>query len=244
MPKLEWQLATVTTIKEETSRVKTFTFQLPKGRKHKAGQHYELRLRAPDGYVAQRNYSVASEPERRGEIDLTVERLEDGEVSGYLHDVVIVGDRLELRGPIGGYFVWRSEFKEPLFLIAGGSGVVPLMSMLRHHKAAGAKNSVRLLYSSRSFEDIIYREELEQLSEDPIVEVHHTLTRDTPENWTGYKRRVDKAMLTEALSFASGPPRVYVCGSTSFVELVANTLTELDIPPKQIRTERFGPTGS
>lgn len=243
MPKLEWQIATVTAIKKETPRVKTFTLELPQGRKHKAGQHYELRLRAPDGYVAQRNYSVASEPERRGEIDLTVEKVPDGEVSGYLHDVVIEGDKLELRGPIGGYFVWKPAFKDPLFLIAGGSGVVPIMSMLRHHKVSDASNPVRLLYSSRSFENIIYREELEQLAKSPDVKVHHTLTRDAPDNWTEYKRRIDEKMLSEVLAFANETPRVYVCGSTDFVEFVANTLTALAIPPERIRTERFGPTG-
>src|ERR671933_2735221 len=157
---LEWQLATVTAIRDETPRVKTFTLALPDWTPHRAGQHYDLRLTSPDGYQAQRSYSIASAPERAGEIDLTVERLPDGEVSTYLHDVLVVGDLVELRGPIGGYFVWEAGLGGPLLLVAGGSGVVPLMAMIRHRAAAGAEVPTRLLYSSRSYEEIIYREEL------------------------------------------------------------------------------------
>src|SRR5574341_732077 len=152
---LDWQVATVKNIRPETSKVKSFTLALPDWMPHRAGQHYDIRLTAEDGYQAQRSYSIASEPERAGEVDLTVERIEDGEVSTYLHDVLVPGDRIEVRGPIGGYFVWEASMTEPLLLIAGGSGVVPLMAMLRHRTAAGAKNPTCLLYSSRSFADII-----------------------------------------------------------------------------------------
>ncbi len=160
---LEWQLATVRAVRQETSRVKTFTLGLPDWTLHQAGQHYDIRLTAEDGYQAERSYSIASEPERANDIDLTVERLDDGEVSPYLHDVVVPGDRLEVRGPIGGYFVWRAEQGGPLLLVAGGSGIVPLMSMVRHRVAARARVPVRLLYSSRTVDDIIYSEELARL---------------------------------------------------------------------------------
>src|SRR5574339_184855 len=157
---LEWQIASVRDIKPETPKVKSFTLALPRWMRHRAGQHYDIRLTAEDGYQAQRSYSIASEPEREGEIDLTVERIQDGEVSAYMHDVLVPGDRLEMRGPIGGYFVWEATMDEPLLLIAGGSGVVPLMSMIRHRAATGAKNPASLLYSSRHFEDVIYYQEL------------------------------------------------------------------------------------
>src|SRR5689334_22050084 len=155
---LEWQIATVQAIRLETAQVKTFTLALPAWTPHRAGQHYDLRLTAPDGYQAQRSYSIASAPERAGEIELTIERLEDGEVSSYLHDVVVVGDQIEVRGPIGGYFVWEAAMGGPLLLVAGGSGLVPLMAMLRHRMAAGAAVATRLLYSSRTPEDVIYRD--------------------------------------------------------------------------------------
>ena len=160
---LEWQIASVVKVRQETQSVKTFTLALPKWVRHQAGQHYDVRLSAPDGYQAQRSYSIASNPEQKGEIELTVERLEEGEVSTYLHDILIVGDQVELRGPIGGYFVWEARMGGPLLLVAGGSGIVPLMAMIRHRHAAGSKVPVRLLYSSRSYEDIIYRDELERL---------------------------------------------------------------------------------
>src|SRR5918993_944643 len=151
-PTLNWQIASITGIKPETAGVKTFILQLPSWMRHHAGQHYDIRLTAEDGYQTQRSYSIASEPERAGGVDITVERINDGEVSTYLHDVLIPGDRIEVRGPIGGYFVWESMMSEPLLLIAGGSGMVPLMSMIRHRAAAGAKNPTSLLYSSRNFE--------------------------------------------------------------------------------------------
>ena len=241
---LEWQIATVTAIRPETSNVKTLTLALPDWLPHRAGQHYDLRLTAPDGYQAQRSYSIASEPERSGEIDLTVERLEDGEVSSYLHDVLVVGDRVEVRGPIGGYFVWQADMGGPLLLIAGGSGVVPLMAMVRHRAAAGSQIPARLLYSSRSPEDVIYSEELERLrAANDGFEAVHTFTRARPPGWTGYARRIDRQMLGEVARPLGGAPRTFICGPTPLVEAVANAAVEIGIPPDRIRTERFGPTG-
>ena len=242
---LDWQIATVKDIRPETAKVKTFTFSLPSWTAHRAGQHYDIRLTAEDGYQAQRSYSIASEPGRQGEIDLTVERLEDGEVSAYMHDVLARGDRIELRGPIGGYFVWDPEAPEPLLLIAGGSGVVPLMAMIRHRASIGNTNPARLLYSSRTFEDIIYYDELEKLRGNGHgLDVFHTLTRAQPEGWKGYSRRIDDAMLKEIIKPLRQVPQVFICGPTLLVESAANTLVRLGLPPSQIRTERFGPTGT
>lgn len=241
---LEWQIASVKDIKPETAQVKTFTLTLPGWMRHRAGQHYDIRLTAPDGYQAQRSYSIASEPERAGEVDITVERIGDGEVSTYLHDVLIPGDRLEVRGPIGGYFIWEATMQEPLLLIAGGSGVVPLMSMIRHRAAAGAKNPTSLLYSSRSFEDVIYYEELEKLrSANNGLQVFHTLTRSQPPHWQGYARRIDQDILKEVAKPLGRSVQVYVCGPTVLVETVANSLVKIGVNSNQIRTERFGPTG-
>ena len=241
---LTWQIASIKSIKPETAKVKSFTLTLPDWMRHRAGQHYDIRLTAEDGYQAQRSYSIASEPERFGEIDLTVERIEDGEVSSYLHDVLVPGDHLEVRGPIGGYFVWDASISGPLLLIAGGSGVVPLMSMLRHRAAAGAANPTRLLYSSRSFEDIIYFDELEKLSAARNgLEVFHTLTRVQPPGWKGYARRIDNRMLEEVVKPFGGALQVFICGPTLLVESAANLLVQLGIQSAQIRTERFGPSG-
>lgn len=241
---LKWQIATVVRVKPETARVKTFTLALPHWTAHRAGQHYDVRLTAPDGYQAQRSYSIASSPEQRGEIELTVERLEDGEVSMYMHDVLIVGDQLELRGPIGGYFVWEATQGGPLLLVAGGSGIVPLMAMIRHRKAAGSTVPTRLLYSSHSLDDVIYRQELEQLSREGTgLEVIHTLTREQPTGWRGYSRRIDMQMLEEVTRSLGVGLKAYICGPTALVEGVANGLVKLGIPAGQIRTERFGPTG-
>src|SRR5512140_1400494 len=242
---LDWQIATLKHIRPETATVKTFTFSLPDWSEHRAGQHYDVRLTAEDGYQAQRSYSIASEPERRGEIDLTVERISDGEVSAYMHDVMQPGDRMELRGPIGGYFVWDPESVEPLLLIGGGSGVVPLMSMLRHRAAIGNTTPARLLYSSRTFEDIIYYDELEKLRTNGSgLDVFHTLTRSQPEGWKGYSRRIDDAMLKEVIKPLRQVPQVFICGPTLLVESAANTLVRLGLPPAHIRTERFGPSGT
>ncbi len=241
---LEWQIATIQSIQAETPTVKTFTLAVPAWMPHRAGQHYDVRLTAPDGYQAQRSYSIGSEPERQGEIDLTVERLEDGEVSAYLHDVVILGDQIEVRGPIGGYFVWEVSMNGPLLLIAGGSGIVPLMSMIRHRARAGSQVPTRLLYSVRAPEDVIYDEELRRLRAfNQGLEIFFTFTRSQPPDWTGYARRIDKHMLSEVVEPFGKEPLIYVCGPTLMVESVANHLVQIDIPPARIRTERFGPTG-
>jgi ferredoxin-NADP reductase len=243
-PTLNWQIASVAEIKPETATVKSFTLRLPAWMRHRAGQHYDLRLTAEDGYQAQRSYSIASEPEREGEVDITVERLSDGEVSTYLHDVVVRGDRIEVRGPIGGYFVWEATMTGPLLLIAGGSGVVPLMSMIRHRAAAGAKTPAALLYSSRNLEDIIYYNELERLSKaDSGLKIFHTLTRSQPAGWKGYARRIDEGMLKEVAGPLGRTAQVFICGPTLLVESAANALVRIGIPSNQIRTERFGPTG-
>src|SRR5215216_2842654 len=243
-PTLNWQIASVTDIKPETADVKSFTMKLPEWMRHRAGQHYDIRLTAEDGYQTQRSYSIASEPEREGEVDITVERIEDGEVSTYLHDVLTPGDRIEVRGPIGGYFVWEATMTEPLLLIAGGSGVVPLMSMLRHRAAAGGKNPASLLYSSRNFEDIIYYNELEKLrAAEGGPQVFHTLTRAQPPGWKGSTRRIDQDMLKEVAGPLGRSVQVYICGPTLLVESAANALVKIGLNANQIRTERFGPTG-
>ncbi len=246
---IQWQIATVAAIRPETAQVKTFSLALPNSMPHRAGQHYDVRLTAADGYQAQRSYSIASAPERLGQVEITVERIEDGEVSSYLHDVLVPGDRVEVRGPIGGYFVWEARQGGPLLLIAGGSGVVPLMAMLRHRAAAGAKVPARLLYSARTLEDVIYRDELAQLAEAGSgLEVFYTLTRAQPAGWAGFARRIDAAMLAEvAAPLRAGPlsgsPQVFICGPTLLVEAAANGLVQVGVPSKQIRTERFGPSG-
>jgi ferredoxin-NADP reductase len=243
--RVEWQIATVASVRRETPRVKTFTLALPHWIQHKAGQHYDVRLRAPDGYEAQRSYSIASEPERRGEVDLTVEWIEDGEVSSYMHEVLVPGDQIEARGPIGGYFVWEAGTEGSLLLIAGGSGIVPLMAMIRHRQAAGVTSPARLLYSSRTHEDVIYAEELSRLGDARDgLEVFHTFTRQAPPNWSGYTRRIDPAMLVEVAGPLGPKAQAYVCGPTQMVESVANGLLQAGLGADQIRTERFGPTGS
>lgn len=240
---LAWQISTVTAIRAETPEVSSFTLRLPAWRPHRAGQHYDVRLTAPDGYQAQRSYSIASPPSRSGAVDLTIEKIADGEVSPYFHDVVEVGDQVEVRGPIGGYFVWEPALGGPLLLVAGGSGVVPLMAMLRERASADPKPPAVLLHSSRTFEDVIYRDELAALGAgDPELRIIQTLTRSQPPGWTGYSRRIDKPMLGEAIAAAGASPLVYICGPTLLVEAAANGLVELGVPPAQVRTERFGPT--
>jgi len=244
-PVLEWQAGRVTAIRPETRQTKSFSFALPKWMAHRPGQHYDVRLTAPDGYQTQRSYSIASPPERLGEIELTVERIPDGEVSPYLHDVLMPGDQLELRGPIGGYFVWEVSLGGPLLLVGGGSGVVPLMAMLRHRAAQHSTLPARILYSSRSAEDVIYRDELDGMAAaDPTFEAFYTFTRQPPAGWTGYRRRIDATMLAEVMRPFDRRARVYVCGPTLLVEAVANALVQMELPIEQIRTERFGPTGA
>ncbi|MBC6610904.1 ferredoxin reductase [Hymenobacter sp. BT507] len=245
MSKLDWQRATVTAIHAETPRVKTFTLSLPHWTPHLPGQHYTLRLTAPDGYQAERSYSVASPPEQPDEIELTVEAVEEGEVSGYLFEGVEVDDELEVRGPIGGYFVWRATATaRPLLLVAGGSGVVPLMAMLRHRQRAMLRNPTVLLFSIRTPEEVIYRQELEAMTaSDPTFTLLLDYTRQAPDGWSGYHRRIDTALLTEVVKRFAAAPECYVCGPTGLVESVATGLQNLGLPAEDIRTERFGPTG-
>jgi ferredoxin-NADP reductase len=241
--RLSWSLAEVVELVDETPRVRSIVLDVPGWIGHRAGQHVDVRLTAEDGYQAQRSYSIASPPEDQ-RLALTVERLADGEVSSYLVGELRGGDRLELRGPVGGYFVWEADMGGPLLLVAGGSGIVPLMSMLRHRGASGAEVGAKLLYSSRSWEDVIYRDELERLTSGTYgPEVVHTLTRSQPSGWTGYARRVDGQMLAETAWPASSEPSAFVCGPTPFVESVAAALVLLGYPPISVKTERFGPTG-
>jgi ferredoxin-NADP reductase len=234
--RLTWQLGTVAGLRDENARTRTIALDVPDWPGHRAGQHVDVRLTAEDGYQAQRSYSIASAP-GDDRLELTVERLDDGEVSPYLTEVLVVGDELELRGPIGGYFVWEDA---PLLLVAGGSGVVPFRSMLRHHRASGSESPVRLLYSARTLADVIYRDELMSLGTDDRIDVRFTLTREQPDGWDGYAGRVDRAMLEQVEWPPEVLPLTYVCGPTGFVETVAGTLVELGHPPGSIRTERFG----
>ena len=241
--RLSWELGEVVEIIDETPNVRSIVLDVPEWIGHRAGQHVDVRLTAEDGYQAQRSYSIASAPEDQ-RLALTVEGLPDGEVSSYLVGELRTGDMIELRGPVGGYFVWEADMGGPLLLIAGGSGIVPLMSMLRHRNASGAEVGAKLLYSSRSWEDVIYRDELERLaSATHGPEVVHTLTRSQPPGWTGYARRVDGQMLAETAWPASGMPSAFVCGPTPFVESVAAALVLLGYPTTTVKTERFGPTG-
>jgi ferredoxin-NADP reductase len=227
---------------DETPRCKSIVLELPGWPGHAAGQHVDVRLTADDGYQAQRSYSIASAPGDR-ELVLTVERLEDGEVSPYLTDELRPGDDLELRGPIGGYFVWDTSLGGPLLMIAGGSGVAPFRAMLRHWAAGDRDVPARLLYSSRSLEDVIYREELTRLSSEHNADVHLALTRSWPAHWDGHRGRIDRPFLDATGWPAAAKPRVYVCGPSGFVEVVAETLVEAGHDDRRIRTERFGPTG-
>src|SRR5437588_6811195 len=242
--RLTWQLGEVVTTQPETARTKSITLIVPNWMGHQAGQHVDVRLTAADSYQAERSYSIASPPEEAPRVTLTVERLDDGEVSPYLTDDLRVGDKLELRGPIGGYFVWEAQMGGPLLLVAGGSGIVPLMAMLRHRAAAASSVATRLLYSSRSYEDVIYRDELDRLvKSSTMLEVMHTLTRVHPPGWTGYARRIDTQMLREVAWPVDQRPLAFICGPTPFVETAAASLVTLGYDPGRIKTERFGPTG-
>jgi ferredoxin-NADP reductase len=239
--RLSWLIADVVGVVPETAGVKTIVFDVPGWPGHRAGQHVDVRLTAEDGYQAQRSYSIASAPDS-SRIELTVERLDDGEVSPYLTEELRKGDQIELRGPVGGYFVWEPSQGGPLLLVAGGSGVVPLMAMLRARETAGSDAETRLLLSSRGWDDVIYRDELERLNGGGVTVVH-TLTRMQPPSWTGYARRVDAEMLAEVGPDPTERPLVYVCGPTPFVEAVAEALVRLGHAPQNVKTERFGPTG-
>ena len=238
-----WRIGDVVEVVAETPRTKSLVLNVPDWESHKAGQHVDIRLTAPDGYQAQRSYSIASAPEDE-RLVLTVDRLDDGEVSPYLTEVLMAGDKLELRGPIGGYFVWEAQAGGPLLLVGGGSGVVPLMAMLRHRAAVGSDVPARLLYSSRSYEEIIYHRELEDLvARDGSLEVVHTLTRSKPEGWKGYDRRIDAEMLAEVAWPPEDSPLAFVCGPTPLVEAVGAALVGLGHGPARVKTERFGATG-
>jgi ferredoxin-NADP reductase len=218
----------VRSIKTETPRVKSFSLELPMWMPHLPGQHYDVRLTAPDGYTAQRSYSIASSPLDEGEIELTIDRLADGEVSPYFHDVLVEGDQVEVRGPFASYFVWRGE--SPVLLVGGGSGVVPLMAILRHRRRTMPDVPMRLVYSVRTAEDVIYADELGD-------EAQLTFTRQPPAGWSGHTGRIDTTLLGGAAGTA------FVCGSNGFVESASRLLLESGFDPARVRTERFGPTG-
>ena len=237
--RLSWQVAAVTSITRETAWVCTITLEPPDWPGHRAGQHLDVRLTAEDGYTAEREYSIASAP---GEpVAITVERLEGGEVSPYLTEELRAGDELELRGPIGGYFVWEPGDGGPLMLLAGGSGIVPLRSILRHRRHTGSDIAARLLYSARTLPDVIYRDELDQ--HDDGMQVSYTLTRGQPTGWTGHTGRINQAMLTQVAWPAGANPLAFICGPTSFVETAAAGLVGLGYAPERVKTERFGTIG-
>jgi ferredoxin-NADP reductase len=227
----KWQVGTVTSVKQETPRTKSFFIELPMWMPHLPGQHYDVRLTAPDGYVAERSYSIASSPLDRGLIELTIDLLDEGEVSSYFHEVLEEGDQVELRGPFASYFVWRGQ--APVLLIGGGSGVVPLMAMLRHKRRTMPDLPMRLIYSVRSPEDVIFADEL---GDETVL----TYSRSAPEGWTGHSGRIDAASVAAAWSPDS---TVFICGSNGFVESASEFAMEAGAEPARILTERFGPTG-
>jgi ferredoxin-NADP reductase len=227
----QWQVGTVTAVKPETPHVKSFRIELPMWMEHLPGQHYDVRLTAPDGYRAQRSYSIASSPLDRGEIELTIDRLDEGEVSPYFHDVVVEGDQVEVRGPFASYFVWRGE--KPVLLVGGGSGVVPLMAILRHRRRTMPELPMRLVYSVRSADDVIYADELRD-------DAKLTFTRESPEGWAGHTGRIDAALIGDAEAEMG---TAFVCGSNGFVESASELLLPAGFEPERILTERFGPTG-
>jgi ferredoxin-NADP reductase len=242
--RLNWLIGQLTDRVDETPRVKTLVLDVPGWPGHLAGQHVDVRLTALDGYQAQRSYSIASAPDNADHVALTVERVPDGEVSPYLLDELQRGDQLELRGPIGGHFVWDVDMRGPLLLVAGGSGIAPLMAMIRHRAARSSNVPVRLLFSSRSLEDVIYKPELDRLAARADgLEVLHTLTRSRPSGWTGYARRIDADMLAEVGFPPEQRPLCMVCGPTEMVEAVATALVEVGHQADRIKTERFGPSG-
>jgi len=240
--RLNWQIGTVVELIDETTHTRSIVLDLPDWPGHLAGQHVDVRLTAEDGYQAQRSYSVASAPED-GYVVLTVELLDDGEVSPYLTGELQVGDQLELRGPIGGYFVWTSATGGPVQLFAGGSGVVPFRAMLRHRAASNSTVPLRLLYSARRLDEVIYRDELARFAANDETDIRFTLTREWPNSWRGYRRRVDRDIVEEAAWPPEDRPLVYVCGPSSFVETIAEAMVELGHDQSRIKTERFGASG-
>lgn len=241
--RLVWQRASIRQVIAETPHVKSLVLDVPQWAGHRAGQHLDVRLTADDGYQAERSYSISSTP-GDAMVTLTVERLDDGEVSPYLTDELQPGDELEVRGPIGGWFTWRPEEGWPLLLVAGGSGIAPLMAMIRQRAAVQSPVPVCLLYSSRSYNEIIFREELDRrAAADADLEVVYTLTRSQPDGWQSYTRRIDRTMLEEVAWMPAERLLVFVCGPTPLVEAVATACVELGYAPEHIKTERFGPTG-
>jgi ferredoxin-NADP reductase len=238
---LDWRVATVQDVTTETEHARSFVLDIPGWDRHRAGQYLDVRLTAPDGYQAQRSFSISSPPEARL-VEITVERVMDGEVSPYLVDQLAVGDELELRGPIGKPFSWSVDDGGPLLVIGGGSGFVPLMAMLRHRAARGSAVETKALVSVRSPADLLYSTELPKLSTDPAVDLRMTYTRMSPPDWPGWTGRVNAAMLAELGPPPEAAPHTFICGPTGFVETVANLLVDAGHNPLKIRTERFGPT--
>lgn len=236
--RLTWQLTRVVEVRPETVTAKTILLEAPDWGGHRAGQHVDIRLTGEDGYQAQRSYSIASAPED-DHLELTVEEIDDGEVSPYLTEELRAGDELELRGPIGGWFVWDGAEGGPLLLFGGGSGVVPLRAMLRHRAATSNPTPARLVYSARSLEDVIYRDELTKAGD---ATVHLALTRSWPEGWTGHRGRVDDALLDEVMWPPGDAPAIYICGPTGFVEAISRQMVARGQDPGHVKTERFGPT--
>lgn len=236
-----WRVATLKESHMTASDVMSLTFTVDEWEKHSSGQHYEIRLTAPDGYQAGRDYSIASAPEDQGIVEFGVQLLPGGEVSPYLFALKI-GEQVEINGPLGGHFLWDVSIPGPLILIGGGSGMVPLMSMLRHHTKHDDPRDILFFVSARSLEKVLYLDEITNLTkQDPKVKLVLTLTDNPPQDWQGYARRVDKPMLEEELApFKSQGPNIYICGPTPFVEVVASNLVELQFPPEKIKTERFG----
>jgi ferredoxin-NADP reductase len=241
---ITWELATVAALHDETPRVKTIALDVPGWTNHRPGQHVDVRLTAEDGYQAERSYSIASAPTGQPQIELTVERVLDGEVSPFLIDELMLGDRFEVRGPIGGYFVWDAAAADPVLLIGGGSGVVPLMAMIRQRARVMSRTPCTLLYSSRTPDDVIYAAELAQLvMRNDGLRVVYAYTRVQPPGWTGYARRIDMAMIGDVLETTGRMAQAFICGPTPLVESAAEALVGLGLSPSQVKTERFGPSG-
>jgi ferredoxin-NADP reductase len=239
-----WRVGTVVDLRDETATARTIALQVPEWPGHLAGQHVDVRLTASDGYSAVRSYSIASAPNPEKRVEITVERLPDGEVSPYLTQELAVGDRLELRGPLGGWFVWRNEQTEPIQLIAGGSGIVPLMAMIRSRAASGSSAPFRLLYSVREPGAVFYRDELRKRSEnDHSPTLTYAYTRITPKDWPRPPGRIGASLVAEAAWPSKLVPTCYVCGPTPFVESAAGLLSACGNRSDKIRTERFGATG-
>jgi ferredoxin-NADP reductase len=242
-PRLVWRPAEIIAVRDEAAHARSLVLRVDGWQAHKAGQHVDVRLTSADGYQAQRSYSISSAP-LASQLELLVDCVPDGEVSPYLTGEARVGDRFELRGPIGGYFVWTPEYGDPLLLIAGGSGIAPLASILAHRAVAARCLPTRVLYSARTTQDIIFKERLDAWRrDDPAVAVSLTLTRSAPADWAGYRRRIDAAMLREVAFEMSDRPLAFVCGPTTMVEAAADALVRVGYPAERIRTERFGPSG-